>query len=77
MTETITAPQYTGTSISIRNRDRVVVDDRYGSIELVCTPQSDMAFACSCGQTGGLLILFDNGIRTLIPIGNYSFIHKV
>ena len=76
MSEQVIGPNYTETSVPLRAGDRVIFDCRHGLIEHVCPPASQLAAAYSCEETGGVVIIFDDSIRELIPFGTHNIIHK-
>ena len=53
----------------IKSGDRIEIDRRQGHVQLVCMPGSEDADNYACTSTGGLLILFDDGILELQPFG--------
>jgi hypothetical protein len=76
MADAVLGPNYSGTSIPIQQGDRVVVDGRHGEVQLVCPPGSDNAINYSCTISGGLLIMFFDGILELLHYGSYHEINK-
>jgi hypothetical protein len=61
--------KYTGSSELIKKGDSVFVEERGGQIEEVCLPHTQLARDYSCENSGGILILFDDGILELLPFG--------
>ena len=62
---------YTDTQSLISTNDRVAVDGRIGTVHEVCLANSLIAETYACAETGGILILFDDGVLTLLPFGHY------
>jgi len=54
----------------------IILDGHPGQIKEVCLPGTQLADVFDCKETGGLLILFDDGILTLLPFGNSHCIEK-
>lgn len=61
---------YTGTSDLIKVGDSVYVDGRGGMIQEICLPNTQVASDYGCARTGGLLILFDDGVLELLHFGS-------
>lgn len=76
MNDEVIGPNYTGSTTPICKGDRVSLDLRSGLVELVALPRSEDAIAYSCEESGGVLVLFDDGILELIPFGFYHKISK-
>jgi hypothetical protein len=67
---------YTSTEEEIHSGDRINLDGRFGLVEIVCKPNSDVAETYACFASGGLLILFDDGVLELIPFGYFHHIMR-
>ena len=74
MNDPILSRFYTNSGDEIHPGDKVILDGRVGVIELVCLPNSTIAASYACRDSGGLLIMFDDGILELIPFG---FFHQI
>jgi hypothetical protein len=63
--------KYTGSSELIKKGDSVYVKDEElgGQVKEVCLPHTQLARDYSCEETGGILVLFDDGILELLPFG--------
>lgn len=63
------SPKYDDSEEFVKKGDWVYVDDLRGQIKEVCLPKSRLARAYSCQDSGGLLILFEDGILELRNFG--------
>jgi hypothetical protein len=63
--------KYTGSSELIKQGDSIYVEDEElgGQVKEVCLPHTQLAKDYSCEETGGILVLFDDGILELLPFG--------
>jgi hypothetical protein len=72
MDDDVLSQKYTGSSELVKKGDSVYVEDRGGLVKEVCLPHTKLARDYSCEETGGILILFDDGVLELLPFGlNY------
>lgn len=60
----------------VRVGDIVVIDCRRGVVQEVCLPHTEHAQDCSCWESGGLLILFDDRMLELRPFNFIETIHR-
>lgn len=68
---------YADSDEPVRKGDSVRVDERIGVVEEVCLPGSPEAEDFYCGDTGGLLIRFRDGVLEFLPFGHYHRIVKL
>lgn len=74
--DTVLSKFYTSSEQEIHSGDRINLDGRIGLVEIVCQPNSDVAASYACFASGGLLILFDDGVLELIPFGYFHQIMR-
>ncbi len=77
MSEEILGCLYTNSQEPIKKGDLVLVDDLHGRVDEVCMPGSELADSFNCEDTGGLLILFEDGVLSLLPFGHFHRISKL
>jgi hypothetical protein len=65
---------YSDSKEPIQNGDLVYIDGLPALIEGVYFPKTTAAKDCYCEDTGGLLVLYDDGILVLLPFGHH---HRV
>ena len=68
--------EYSDTGQLVRKGELVFVDGNPGRVEEVCQPGTELARNYACEETGGLLILFDDGILELRPFGYFGNISR-
>jgi hypothetical protein len=68
--------KYNDSKEPIKEGDLVLVDGRPGRVEGVFMANTQLADDYSCEDTGGVLILCDDGILELHPFGNYGPVIK-
>jgi hypothetical protein len=64
--------KYTGSSEVIKKGDSIYLEGEEwgGQVKEVCLPHTQLAQAYKCEKTGGILVLFDDGILALLPFGS-------
>jgi hypothetical protein len=77
MNKNISQLLYSESSNPITQGDRISVDGNLGFVKLVCLPKTNESHYYSCQETGGILVLYDNGILILELFESYHFFEKI
>jgi len=64
--------KYAGSSELIKKGDWIYLEGEEwgGQVKEVCLPHTELARAYNCEETGGILVLFDDGILALLDFGS-------
>jgi hypothetical protein len=62
--------KYTRSFDFVKAGNSVYVDGLGGVVQEVCLPNTQLASNYGCEKTGGLLILFDDGVLELLHFGS-------